>query len=148
MINFIKLGNEIKKEGYDGEFVQAKLGQDIVLFLLSKSVFRNNVTIKGGVVLQRVSKSSRRTTVDLDFDLVHYPLTDQALEKLIASLNGFEGLKIKICSKIICKMIYYVSCFICISISPWHWKTWRTITAWIEINSILLLFSKICLANI
>jgi len=52
MINIKELSNKIKEEGYNEELAEAKLCQDIILLLLSKSKFNKNITIKGGVVMR------------------------------------------------------------------------------------------------
>lgn len=54
-INILELTSSIRKEGYEGEYVGAKLCQDILLLLISKSAYANNITIKGGVVIQSIT---------------------------------------------------------------------------------------------
>ena len=100
MINIAKLSKQIELEGYNEENAEAKLCQDIILLLLSKSRFNRNITIKGGVVMRSISNNTRRATLDLDFDLVKYPLSEQGIKTLIFELNGIEGIKIKIVGKI------------------------------------------------
>lgn len=53
MLNILELSESIKNDGYSEEYAEAKLCQDIVLLLISKSKYANNVTIKGGVVMRR-----------------------------------------------------------------------------------------------
>lgn len=100
MINIIELSKQIKLEGYSEENAEAKLCQDIMLLLLSKSRFNRNVTIKGGVVIRSISNNTRRATIDLDFDLIKYPLTEKGVRALISGLNGIEGIKITIIGNI------------------------------------------------
>ena len=63
MINIVELSNKVKEEGYSEEMAEAKLCQDIVLLLLSKSRFNKNITIKGGVVMRSISNNVRRANV-------------------------------------------------------------------------------------
>ena len=100
MINISELLSKIKEEGYSEELSEAKLCQDIVLLLLSKSVFNRNITIKGGVVMRSLSRDVRRATTDLDMDLITYPITESGIRTLIQKLNGIEGIKIKIVGEI------------------------------------------------
>lgn len=79
-INILELASPIKKEGYEGEYVEAKLCQDIILLLISKSVYANNITIKGGVVMRSLSNNTRRATLDIDLDFIKYPLTDDYID--------------------------------------------------------------------
>ena len=98
-INILELASSIKKEGYEGEYVEAKLCQDIILLLISKSVYANNITIKGGVVMRSLSNNTRRATLDIDFDFIKYPLTDDGISNFIESLNGIMGIKIDVIGK-------------------------------------------------
>lgn len=50
--------------------------QDIILNKISESDFKNNITIKGGVVMHNISKDVRRATRDLDLDFIKYSLDD------------------------------------------------------------------------
>lgn len=100
MINISELLAKIKHEGYNEELAEAKLCQDIVLLLLSKSTFNKNITIKGGVVMRSLSNDVRRATTDLDLDFIRYPITESGIRNLISKLNGIEGIRIKIVGKI------------------------------------------------
>lgn len=62
MTNIKELAVKIKEQGYNEESAEAKLCQDIILHLISKSRFKNNVTIKGGVVIKKLSNNNRRAT--------------------------------------------------------------------------------------
>ena len=46
MINIKELAVKIKEQGYNEEQLEAKLFQDIILYLISKSRFKYNITIK------------------------------------------------------------------------------------------------------
>ena len=65
MINIVELAEKVKQEGYSEENAESKLCQDIVLYLISKSRFNRNITIKGGVVMRSISNDARRATLDL-----------------------------------------------------------------------------------
>ncbi len=100
MINISELAIKIENEGYSEENAEAKLCQDIILLLLSKSRFNKNITIKGGVVMRSISNDVRRATIDLDLDFIRYPLTEERIKDLISQLNGIEGIKISIIGNI------------------------------------------------
>lgn len=100
MINIVELAEKVKQEGYSEENAESKLCQDIVLYLISKSRFNRNITIKGGVVMRSISNDARRATLDLDVDFIRYPLTTAGIRSLIKELNGVDGIKIKIVGKI------------------------------------------------
>lgn len=68
------------EEGYELIDARSKAVQDIILSKISKSKFKNNITIKGGVVMHSISNSIRRATRDLDF--IKYSLEDVSIKNL------------------------------------------------------------------
>ncbi|MDY3794029.1 MAG: nucleotidyl transferase AbiEii/AbiGii toxin family protein [Erysipelotrichaceae bacterium] len=67
---------------------------------MDQSSLKNFVTIKGGLVVQKLSNNVRRVTKDIDFDFIHYSLSDSVIEKFVYSLNCVDDLSIT-----------YVGCF-------------------------------------
>lgn len=61
MIIYEEIKN-LQKEGYREDYAKSKLGQDIVLKAIAVSGMAQNATIKGGVVMQNISKDARRAT--------------------------------------------------------------------------------------
>ena len=96
MINIFELIQKAKQEGYQGDKAEARVCQDILLLLLSKTVFRKNITIKGGVVMRSISNNSRRATLDLDFDFIKYPLTDEGIKTFVKAINDVGEITISI----------------------------------------------------
>lgn len=47
--------NKYVNEGYNEIYTSAKVAQDIILSYLFKSEYKNNVTIKGGVVMYNLT---------------------------------------------------------------------------------------------
>lgn len=73
--------------GYSLIDARSKVCQDIILLKISKSHFKNHITIKGGVVMHSISNSIRRVTEDLDLDFIKYSLDDNSIRKFINKLN-------------------------------------------------------------
>ena len=85
------------KLGYTRANAIAKVCQDVILNLISKSTYFRNVTIKGGVVMHSISNDKRRATRDLDLDFIKYSLDDSSIINFIEKLNNNEdGIIIKI----------------------------------------------------
>jgi len=83
--------------GYNRIDAISKVAQDIVLFKIGKSRFKNHITIKGGVVMHNISKDIRRATRDLDIDFIRYSLEDHSIIEFINMLNNVkDGIKIEI----------------------------------------------------
>ena len=68
MINIKDLTNKYIEEGYDAIYASAKVAQDIILTYLFKSKYKNNITIKGGIVMYNLSNNIRRATIDIIVD--------------------------------------------------------------------------------
>jgi predicted nucleotidyltransferase component of viral defense system len=79
------------KEGLSYLDATSRASQDAILSLIAGSPLSHNVTIKGGVVMQRVSGDSRRATQDFDFDFIRYSISDEAIIAFIERLNGQAG---------------------------------------------------------
>lgn len=74
-------------EGLNINRASTKVCLDIFLYKLARSKYINNVTIKGGTVMQNISDYVRRSTKDIDFDFIHYSLSEDAIRKFINDLN-------------------------------------------------------------
>ena len=85
MINLIELVNKYIEDGYNEIYANAKVAQDIVLSYLFKSEYKNNITIKGGVVMYNITNDKRRATIDIDLDLIRIYLADDNLYKIFTS---------------------------------------------------------------
>ena len=71
--------------GYELADAQSKVCQDLILYKIGKSKYAHNITVKGGVVMHNISKSTRRSTRDLDF--IKYSLDDNSIINFINNLN-------------------------------------------------------------
>ncbi len=88
------------ENGYDLIDARAKTAQDVILNQISKSKFKNSITIKGGVVMHSISNSIRRATRDLDLDFIKYSLEDKSIMSFIDELNFEDDITIEIVGKI------------------------------------------------
>ena len=96
MIVLTELVAQAKVEGYEGANAEGKVCQDIILRAIAESGLKENVTIKGGVVMRSVTKDVRRATVDIDLDFIKYSLDDESIRRFVKELNCLEGLRIEI----------------------------------------------------
>ncbi len=92
MINLVEETNKYIQIGYDELYASAKVAQDIILNYLFKSEYKNNITIKGGVVMSNITNDIRRATIDIDLDLIKIYLNDDNLHEIFSShkLKGIE----------------------------------------------------------
>lgn len=89
-------------QGYEYIDALSKVSQDIILLKIENSKYKNNITIKGGVVMHNISNNIRRATRDLDIDFIKYSLADESIRNFVDALNNVENtLKIEIIGNII-----------------------------------------------
>ena len=87
----INLGESIKKyriNGYDEQYAIAKVSQDMILRAIGKSKYKNNITIKGGLVMFNLTKNIRRATIDIDIDLVNLSLGNPNIMKIFKEFSN------------------------------------------------------------
>ena len=82
-MNISDIIREYKNDGYTITDAESKTAQDIILSKISKSKFKDYITIKGGVVMHSISKDKRRATRDLDLDFIKYSLEDKSIINFI-----------------------------------------------------------------
>ncbi len=100
MIDILNLINEAKRGGYSEANAEAKVSQDIILMLISRSTFSKNVAVKGGVVMRCLSNDMRRATQDLDLDFIKFSLEDDSIETFVKKLNSVGVISINRYGKI------------------------------------------------
>ena len=88
--------NSLVEGGYGIASARAKVAHDIFLAAIKAAGFKDNVTIKGGVVMSELSKNVRRATIDMDVDFVRYSIGDTAIQRFVKKLNALEGVNISI----------------------------------------------------
>lgn len=100
-MNIEKMREKYLNLGYTKINAAAKVCQDIILWKISNSMFFKSVIIKGGVVMQNISKDMRRATRDIDIDFIKYSLDDFSIIRFIEKLNNnTDDISIKIEGKI------------------------------------------------
>ena len=94
MIDINAAKAELLTQGYSDDNVEGKIAQDILLKAIEQSGMKANVTIKGGVVMANLTNDVRRATMDLDVDLMRYPISDEGIEAMVSRMNCIEGVSI------------------------------------------------------
>lgn len=73
--------------GYSQAETQPRVAHEILLHCIASSRIKDHVTVKGGVLIQNLSRDDRRATVDVDLDFLHFPIREEAVRNFIAALN-------------------------------------------------------------
>ena len=95
MLKINDLVQRAKAEGYNEANAEAKVCQDIVLLLISKTSLARNITVKGGVVMRSISHDARRATQDIDLDFIRYSLQDDSSLAFVDKLNAVGEVSIR-----------------------------------------------------
>lgn len=66
---------------------RAHAASDLFLYYTSQSKFKNNVTLKGGVLIYNLTGNTRRTTRDLDIDFIHYPMDEKSVDNFLNEIS-------------------------------------------------------------
>lgn len=103
MINSNKLNSIIKSRAKGNNVVSLHLHQmfffEHVLMRLEKSKYRDNIILKGGVLLSSIIGSDMRTTKDIDTTLKSMPLNEKSIRNIfedILSIDIDDGVKFNI----------------------------------------------------
>lgn len=95
-MNFQELHSRLVAKGYTDDTADAKIAHDIVLKAINAASFRDNLTIKGGVVMSGITDLIRRATMDMDVDFLHYSISNASVRHFIAILNRASDCRIQI----------------------------------------------------
>lgn len=100
MINLFDISSQYVRDGFSDFLAESKTCQDIILKAISNSHSKNQITIKGGVVMSNITGKVRRATRDIDFDFIKYPIDEKSIRRFIKEINCLKGLTIKIAGPI------------------------------------------------
>ncbi len=101
-MNILKSIEFYLNKGYLKTYAEAKVAQDIILSKIAKSNYKENITIKGGVVMFNISNERRRATIDIDIDFIRYSIDEKSIRNLFEKLNQInDGIKMIINGDII-----------------------------------------------
>lgn len=89
------------QKGYSDLNATARVCQDVILSKIAASSMKENVTVKGGVLMCAISDSTRRATSDTDLDFMHYPINNDAIRSFITLLSRVDdGITVKLVGNI------------------------------------------------
>ena len=77
---------ELQSRGYSAVLASAKVVHDVILMAMSRSGFKVNGTLKGGVVMSALTKDIRRATLDMDIDFIHHPISEAGVKRFVNRL--------------------------------------------------------------
>lgn len=85
---FIKeIVNGYIAQGHNYRNAQNLAAEEIVLSKIASSPLSEHVTLKGGIVMFNLTKSDRRVTQDIDFDLIRYSISEESIRLFVEKMN-------------------------------------------------------------
>ena len=100
-MDFQALHNRLVAKGYNDDTADAKIAHDVVLKAINSAGFRENLTVKGGVVMSGITDLIRRATMDMDVDFLHYSISNASVRHFVALLNRASDCRILIVGPIV-----------------------------------------------
>ena len=91
--------NEYIKDGYTRNYAISKACQDIIINRIYNSRYKDQITIKGGVVMFNLTHNIRRATIDIDMDLINLSIATENIVKIfmeLAKLDNIDGFQLDI----------------------------------------------------
>ena len=85
-----ELVDKYLSSGHSYRNAQNLAAEEIIIKKIATSPFSSHVTLKGGIVMFNLTKSIRRVTQDIDFDLIRYSIDDQSIELFIKKLDAID----------------------------------------------------------
>lgn len=82
-----ELVNKYMEQGHNYRNAQNLAAEEIVLNKIAASPLSEHVTLKGGIVMFNLTKSDRRVTQDIDFDLITYSIDDFSIKLFVEKMN-------------------------------------------------------------
>lgn len=93
-MNSDKLNSIIKKKSNGNNYIAQQLHQmfffEHILMRLEKSKYKNNLILKGGVLLSSIMGDNLRTTKDIDATLKNIPLNIIEIKKIIHDIISID----------------------------------------------------------
>ena len=83
--------NKYVKLGHSYRNAQNLAAEEIVLTKIASSPLANSVTLKGGIVMFNLTKSDRRVTQDIDFDLIRYSIDEESIRLFVQKLDSVDN---------------------------------------------------------
>ena len=83
-----QLVNKYMQQGHNFRNAQNLAAEEIVLNKIAVSPLSEKVTLKGGIVMFNLTKSDRRVTQDIDFDLIRYSIDDYSIKLFVEKLDS------------------------------------------------------------
>ncbi|MBU1093021.1 MAG: nucleotidyl transferase AbiEii/AbiGii toxin family protein [Firmicutes bacterium] len=95
-MNLKDMVDSIREDGFKLNRAKVKACQEIFMIKLSCSKYRDSVLLKGGTIMYQLTKEQRRSTEDLDVDLMKISVSDQNLITVFNRMGAIDvGLEIK-----------------------------------------------------
>ena len=86
-MSLIELVKLLRNDGFKQNRARVKVCQEVFMTKLALSTFKDSVLFKGGTIMYQLSKEIRRSTEDVDIDLIRLSITDKNLINVLNQIG-------------------------------------------------------------
>jgi len=76
--------------GFTEEQAKVKVCQEIFMIKLARSKYKDSIIFKGGIIMYQLTKEIRRSTADVDIDLVKLSIADASIIEVLNHIGSIE----------------------------------------------------------
>jgi predicted nucleotidyltransferase component of viral defense system len=87
LIDLVKL---MRNDGFKQNRARVKVCQEVFMTKLAMSHYKDSVLFKGGTIMYQLSKEIRRSTEDVDIDLIRLSITNQNLFDVLNRIGSID----------------------------------------------------------
>jgi len=87
LIDLVKL---MRNDGFNQNRARVKVCQEVFMMKLSMSHYKESVLFKGGTIMYQLSKEIRRSTEDVDIDVIKLSITNQNLIDILNEIGSID----------------------------------------------------------
>jgi len=89
-MSLIELVKLLRNEGFKQNRARVKVCQEVFMTKLALSRFKDFVLFKGGTIMYQLSKELRRSTEDVDIDLIKLSISDKNLISVLNQIGNLD----------------------------------------------------------
>ncbi|MDA3932616.1 MAG: nucleotidyl transferase AbiEii/AbiGii toxin family protein [Tenericutes bacterium] len=86
-MSIIELVKLLRDDGFKQNRARVKVCQEVFMTKLALSTYKDSVLFKGGTIMYQLSKELRRSTEDVDIDLIRLSITDKNLINILNQIG-------------------------------------------------------------
>jgi len=95
-MNLVQMRQKYEQGGYAQLSATARVCQDLILSKIAASLVKDNVAVKGGILMCSLSRNARRATQDIDLDFIRYSISDDSIRRFLQKLSEVDDVTVTV----------------------------------------------------